>query len=198
MGKSGLSLAAAALFAVALALGAAAPGRGAPDQAEAASRLGIVVKRGGAFFFATARPDLARGAAVYFVPLSGEEPQSRRQIVEKLSREEAGRTALVTGSRGGLEVYRLAPGPNGEAETPPAAYGFGFLEPPGPASRTPGALRLPESRTWAACLFYTCTGRESLNFVVREGTRESGTTLWHASLYLGYDVESTCRDSDFR
>jgi hypothetical protein len=198
MGKSACSLAAAAAVVVALALGAAAPGRGAPGRTAAVSRLGIVLERGGALFFATARPDLVPGTAVYFLPLPGDEPQSKLQVVKKLSREEAGQTVLVTGSQGGLEVYRLAPGAAGGAEPQPAAYGFGFLQPPGPASRTRGALRLPDSKTWAACIFYTCTGRESLNFVVREGTRQSGTTLWHVSLYLGYDVESTCRESDFR
>jgi hypothetical protein len=198
MGRGALSVAAVAVVLVALALGAPAPGRGAPDRAAAASRLGIIIQRGGALFFATARPDLAPGTAVYFLALSGEEPQSKLQIALKLSMEEAGKTALVTGSHGGLEVYRLAPGPAGVAESQLASYGFGFLKPPGPAARAPGALRLPESRTWASCIFYTCTGSESLNFVVREGTRESGTTLWHASLYLGYDVERTCRDRDFR
>jgi hypothetical protein len=198
MGKGGLSLAAAAAVVVALALGAAAPGWGAPGRTEAASRLGIVLKRGGAPYFATARPDLVPGTAVYFLPVPGDEPQSKLQVVQKLSGEEAGQIALVTGSQGGLEVYRLAPGTAGGAESQPASYGFGFLEPPGPAARAQGTLRLPDSKTWAPCIFYTCTGSESLNFVVREGTRESGTTLWHASLYLGYDVERTCRDRDFR
>lgn len=46
--------------------------------------------------------------------------------------------------------------------------------------------------------FRSCSSREGLHFSAWSGGASTGKSVWHSYYYLGYDVEPTCTDADFK
>ena len=46
--------------------------------------------------------------------------------------------------------------------------------------------------------FRSCTSTEGLHFSAWSGTRPKGQQVWRRYFYLGYDVEPTCAERDFK
>ncbi len=46
--------------------------------------------------------------------------------------------------------------------------------------------------------FRSCTSMEGLHLFASSGDGQKSKTVWHSYYYLGYDVEPTCKETDFK
>jgi hypothetical protein len=76
------------------------------------------------------------------------------------------------------------------------AFGIAVLEPSVTFETVKGRAVATFPGSPAPYYFYKCTSNEGLHGVVWAGTHPKAKMVWHEALYLGYDVEPSCTESD--
>jgi hypothetical protein len=61
-----------------------------------------------------------------------------------------------------------------------------------------GAIAVRLGPAYPAARIRSCTSREGLHLTVWSGTPLTSRRLWHQYYYLGYDVDPSCDNRDFR
>ena len=157
------------------------------------SRLGVIFSLKGRIYFATTNPNLSERPSIMVVAGEGTEVMWVQGEAHKVQ-DNTSREQLILIEGGSSLLYELY---ISKSIRLPSGPGFGILMSP----REPGGNRASWLHLDADNVpefFYQCTSREGLHLIVRSGDRLSGQTRWRAYYYLGYDVEPTCREEDFR
>jgi hypothetical protein len=77
-------------------------------------------------------------------------------------------------------------------------FGFGIIDSQGIFSSESNKLMVDFNKDGINDTFRSCTSHEGVHLSIWSGLPLKSSRLWHAYLYLGYDVEPSCVDEDFK
>ncbi len=161
----------------------------APPQALAA-RLGVVTRRAnGCHLLQLAGVAPPAGTAVQVVRLSSPQTVAEARVL-------AGR-ACLDGAAGPVQG-RLVALDLGEVALEAGEVAIGVVDPPRPVEVHEGQAGVELEGDGVPLRFRACTAAEGLHLTAWSGKPLEGPRRWHAYHYLGYDVEPTCREADWR
>jgi hypothetical protein len=159
-----------------------------------ATRLGLVTRwKNGCNVLALTGPGPRVGTTVQLVRLGPPEALARAEVSDNPACFEQPEEPRDEAAGGSAVVLAL-----GDVVLGPGEVAIGIVAPPAPLAVAGGAASADLDGDGQPERFRACTSAEGVHLTAWSGAPLEGPRRWHAYRTLGYDVEPTCVEADWR